>query len=104
MKNLLYRIKSLTMRSEIAGDTIEDMLLSTVEELGEVSACISVEKGRKTKELTEDSKQEAIDLLICVLSLYFMKSGDIDEIETIANIKLDKWEENINKRLNNVHS
>ena len=100
LKQFLLRTQELTKLAEEGGDTVEDMLVSTTEELGEVAACISAEKGRKKKELKEDSKTESIDLVICALSIYFAKGGDPDDVAKIGLDKLNKWQQNIEQRAN----
>lgn len=100
LRQFILRTKQLTAMAEHSGDTVEDMLVSTTEELGEVAACISAEKGRKKKELKEDSKTESIDLVICALSIYFAKGGDPEDIAKIGLDKLNKWQKNIEQRAN----
>ena len=73
----MKRIQELTVKAAEIGETAQDMLTSATEELGEVAACISHEKGRKEKDLSEDSVTESIDLAICALSIMFMKGGTI---------------------------
>jgi len=98
MHDFLNTTQQLTMRAIEGGDTVEDMLMSTTEELGEVAACLSAEKGRKKKDLKEDSKTECIDLVICALSIYFAKGGDPNDIAKIGMAKLSKWAENLKRR------
>lgn len=98
MDHFLNRILELTASAIESGDSIEDMLMSTTEELGEVAACISAEKGRKKKDLKEDSKVESIDVVICALSIYFAKGGKIEDIAEVGLAKLQKWEKNIQQR------
>ena len=98
MDQFLNRILELTASAIESGDSIEDMLMSTTEELGEVAACISAEKGRKKKDLKEDSKVESIDVVICALSIYFAKGGKIEDIAKVGIAKLQKWEKNIQQR------
>lgn len=98
MNDFLKQVFELTLSAIESGDSIEDMLMSTTEELGEVAACISAEKGRKKKDLKEDSKIESIDVVICALSIYFAKGGKIEEIADIGLAKLQKWEKNIQQR------
>jgi NTP pyrophosphatase (non-canonical NTP hydrolase) len=101
MENFIDFLKltnELTSEAFAQGDTVEDMLLSTTEELGEVAACISAEKGRKKKDLKEDTKIECIDVVICALSIYFAKGGKIEDIADVGIAKLQKWKENIQRR------
>ena len=95
---LLELTQELTTSAIESGDSIEDMLMSTTEELGEVAACISAEKGRKKKDLKEDAKIECIDVIICALSIYFAKGGKIEDIADVGIAKLQKWKKNIQQR------
>ena len=95
---VMERIQELTVKAAEMGETAQDMLTSATEELGEVAACISHEKGRKEKDLSEDSVTESIDLAICALSIMFMKGGTIEDIAKIGLDKLEKWNSNLDKR------
>jgi hypothetical protein len=74
----------------------EDLLFkNTVEELGEYAAAKTVENGIKKKKLKESSLIEAVDLVICSLSLFFANGGKIDDLHKIGQEKLNKWEERV---------
>jgi len=74
----------------------EDVLFkNTVEELGEYAAAKTVEKGVKKKKLKESSLVEAVDLIICSLSLFFANGGKIEDLCKIGQEKLNKWEERV---------
>lgn len=71
------------------------ILAHTMEELGEFATAICIEDGSKVKgykKLDESSISEAIDVLICVISLYNVRGGKNEDISTILKKKLDKWQ------------
>lgn len=53
----------------------------TLEELGEFSGAYTAEIGEKVKTLVEPSAPEAVDFLICALSLYFAAGGFQERLE-----------------------
>ena len=72
-------------------------LASVTEELGELAQAIKVEEkilGTSKKVLKEDSKSEAVDVVICALAVFYAKLGTDKELEIIFNKKLDKWRKN----------
>lgn len=91
-KNLLNRIKEITLADLEKNHSVDLLFQNTVEELGEYAAARIVEQGIKTKELREHSWAEAIDLTICALSLYFASGGSLETLCEVGNRKLDKWE------------
>lgn len=91
------RIKRLSL-DELAKDGIYEMLASGTEELGELARAIQIEEkrlGKAHKKLDESSQIEAIDSVITSLSIYFARGGTIEQIVSIMNTKLDKWEKNV---------
>lgn len=88
----LEKVKELTLIDKKGGQTVDDMLRHLTSELGEVAEAISVERGQKNKKLTESSKVESIDLMICSLALYYLQDGDNEELAEIGFKKLEKWE------------
>lgn len=88
----LCRVKDITA-ADLAKNHSEDALfLNTVEELGEYAAAKTVERGIKDKDLKESSLVEAVDLIICSLSLFFLNGGTVEDLCKIGNHKLNKWE------------
>jgi len=74
------------------------ILAHTVEELGEFSTAICIEDNsgvKGYKELGESASEEAIDVMICALSLYYSRGGKTEDIVPYLNKKLDKWESKI---------
>ena len=59
-------------------NNIHSLFRHTMEEIGEVATALSVQAGDKFKSLTEDSKSEAVDLLLCVASLWFETEVDAE--------------------------
>lgn len=90
--NFIARIKEIVIANN---ECIDDLMISLAEEHGELAAAISVERGRKKKEIEEVSSREAIDVIICGFALYFATGGKIGNIENIFQQKLDKWENNV---------
>lgn len=90
--DLLERVAAIT-KADLDKNHSEDLLFAnTVEELGEYAAARTVEKGIKKKTLKESSKIEAVDLIICALSLFFAGDGTLQELCNIGQEKLNKWE------------
>lgn len=91
----LIRVNSIT-KADLAKNHSEDLLfVNTVEELGEYAAAKTVEKGIKKKKLKESSTVEAVDLIICSLSLFFANNGTMEDLCKIGQEKLNKWEERV---------
>ena len=98
-KETLERIKLLTeeqlMNPKEGTGTI---VLHLLEELGEFSTAVCIEDGsdvKAYKKLDESSSKEALDMAICVFSLYFARDGKSSEVISYMNKKMDKWEKNI---------
>ena len=88
----LIRTNNITLK-DLEKNHSEDLLFkNTVEELGEYAAAKTVEAGHKNKKLKEDSLVEAVDLIICSLSLFFVNGGTIEQLHKIGQEKLNKWE------------
>lgn len=102
MKEILERIKTLT--EDQLKNPSEDsykILAHTMEEIGEFSTAMCVEDGSDVKgykELDESSSQEALDVIICAVSLYYSRGGKTEDMEAYLNMKLDKWESKIDPK------
>lgn len=59
---------------ELTTDPADRLFLNTIEEFGEFAAALNV-KGGKKKSIDESAKQEAVDLVICSLTLVFANKG-----------------------------
>jgi len=99
LQELVFFIQDLTAKHLTLKDaSINELISNTAEELGEFCQAHRVESGKKDKVLDEPAKNEAIDLTICALSLYFASGGTIDEFMEIASEKCNKWNDNIVSR------
>ena len=96
----LQRIKFLTEEQlKNPTENTGTIMLHLLEELGEFSTAVCIEDGsdvKAYKNLDESSSKEALDVAICVFSLYFARSGDSSDVISYMNKKMDKWEKNIN--------
>ena len=97
---MLGRIKSLTEEQlKNPTENTGTIMLHLLEELGEFSTAVCIEDGsdvKAYKKLDESSSKEALDVAICVFSLYFARNGNSSEVISYMNKKMDKWEKNIN--------
>lgn len=75
------------------------LLQCLVEEVGEVSTALLVESGVKRKNISENSKEEAVDVVLAALILYRKLGGSKEHFIDYANIKLIKYKTRA-KRLN----
>jgi hypothetical protein len=91
----MARVSYIT-KADLNKNHSEDLLFAnTVEELGEYAAAKTVEKGIKKKMLKESSKIESVDLTICALSLFFANGGTLQDLCSIGQEKLNKWEDRV---------
>lgn len=96
LKEQIKRIAALSESERFNGHTVQDQLLSLVEEVGELSRAVQIEDGNKNSGvLTESSTIEAVDVVICALTLYFARGGEISDLSEILYRKIDKWESNL---------
>jgi hypothetical protein len=91
----LYRVALITQSDLDKNHSVDLLFANTVEELGEYAAARTVEKGVKKKKLKESSTVEAVDLIICSLSLFFANGGTMEDLCNIGQEKLNKWEERV---------
>lgn len=84
----LIRIKDITAKDNHSDETL---FLHLSEEVGELAAAMTIEDGVKNKPLNESAKMEAVDTIICALSLYFRRGGKMSDLDEFLNKKLDKW-------------
>lgn len=92
LRLFVERTKDITLRDLAQNHSVDILLNNAIEELGEFAAANTVEAGFKKKDLKESAKIEAVDVIICALSLFFAKGGTIEELTAIGQRKLDKWE------------
>ena len=104
---MFERIKQLTEEQlKNPKENVEKIMFHLLEELGEFSTAVCIEDGSDVKAykvLDETSDKEAIDVFICVMSLFYARNGMTSDVISYTNKKLDKWEKNIaeGKRQNN---
>ena len=92
---LLNRTKGLTLADLAKNHSVDVLLNHTVEELGEFAKARSVEQGIKNASLTESTKEEAVDVVICALSLFYASGGDDEFLAEYGLKKLKKWEQRL---------
>lgn len=95
LMGFLSRTKAITLEDLRQGHGVDNLIRNTTEELGEYCKAISVEAGIKKKELTESSCEEAVDVVICALSLFYASGGTDEMLASYGMKKLDKWEERV---------
>jgi hypothetical protein len=69
-----------------------EILAALSEELGEYALARRVEMGLKRRTLKEPASVEAIDILLIAVEAYIHSGGTAEELETIVDVKLKKWE------------
>lgn len=89
MENLFERIKWCNTHS--LEKTIFERLACVVEEVGEVSKCLLVDNGNKKRDLKESSKEEATDVVVAALALYYATGGTHTELMEIMDRKVTRW-------------
>jgi NTP pyrophosphatase (non-canonical NTP hydrolase) len=92
MNKFLKRVEDITQKDLAKNHSRDILFRHLVEEVGEYANAVTVEEGIKVKELKESSKVEAVDVVICALSIYFASGGTMKELVSIGNEKLNKWE------------
>jgi len=92
MKHLITEIQRLTV---IEKKSLLEITLKTTEETGELAQAVlsaNGSSGASYKNLTlEDVREETVDILICVLSVYFKAGGRIEDLEGLIQKKTTKW-------------
>lgn len=85
------------------GQSCKDIVIHTNEELGEFCTVMAIEDGDITKKYKdmpkESSAEEAIDVAICALSLFYARGGTEDQFMDIIANKLNKWQNKIQEGL-----
>ena len=80
------------------------ILTHLVEELGETAGAMCIEDagiGKDYKELPkESSAEEAVDITVCAISLFYARGGNKELFLEIIKKKLGKWEKNQAKSIN----
>jgi NTP pyrophosphatase (non-canonical NTP hydrolase) len=92
IKAFLERTKRITLVDLASGHDVDYLFRNTVEEVGEFAAAVTIEAGIKDKPLKETSTQEAVDVVICALSLFYARGGTDEMLAEYGQKKLNKWE------------
>jgi NTP pyrophosphatase (non-canonical NTP hydrolase) len=98
-KDVFDRIDSVYQRNK-EKITSADIMFALTEELGEYSRAVRVEDKAiicSHKTVKEHSTIEIIDLILVAIEAYISRGGKYEDIEKIANQKLEKWEDSWNK-------
>lgn len=93
----LTKTRDITLRDLATGHGRDYLLRNTTEELGEYCAAVTISEGIKDKPLKETPRQEAVDLIICALSLFYAEGGTDEELAEYGMVKLKKWEDRLPK-------
>lgn len=91
----LSKTREITLADLATGHNKDYLLCNTMEELGEYCAAVTISKGIKKKSLKETPQQEAVDLIICALSLFYAEGGTDEELAEYGLKKLTKWADRI---------
>lgn len=95
MEKMIEILNTIKELSEKEQKSLPEMVLKLVEEVGEVSqAILSVTSasGSEYKNITiEDFKEECVDVLLVILSLFYKVSKDENELYETLNKKIEKW-------------
>lgn len=91
----LEETRKITLADLATGHGRDYLLRNTTEELGEYCAAITISEGMKNKPLKETPRQEAVDLIICALSLFYAEGGTDEELATYGMVKLKKWSDRL---------
>jgi NTP pyrophosphatase (non-canonical NTP hydrolase) len=100
--NYHKRIEELT-EIQLQYEDSYKIITHTMEELGECAGAMCVEDagvGKSYKgEVKESSAEEAVDVAICALSLFYARGGNKEMFIDIMKKKLNKWETNQNSSI-----
>lgn len=101
MNDLLETIRRIETLSNRDPRTLCAAYIKAAEEIGELAEEILIGYGEcPFKSSGPDGiNGESIDLLLCTMAVFFKSGGTIDELILKSNIKMDKWERDLNKRL-----
>jgi hypothetical protein len=94
----INNIAQVTADDLANGSDINDLIRNTTEELGEFCGAVAIEDGHKDKPLPEPSVWEAIDAIICSMSLFYARGGNNELLVKGINTKLAKWANRVKKK------
>lgn len=96
MNNIIDKIHDL---NTLEPKNLLEKTLKASEELGELSEAVlsssSVSGNKYKKKTKDDVAEEAVDLAIMSLSIA-LDIKNIDEVKSLFDIKINKWQKNIN--------
>lgn len=99
-KNTENLQETLALLKELSGlnkKTVQEIMIKLSEESGELAQALLSYlnvNGSEYKELgLDDVKEEAIDVIIVALSLFYKVGGSDKELKTTLNSKINKWQE-----------
>lgn len=95
IQDFLRKTQEITLADMKCGHDKDYLLRNTMEELGEYCSAVTIENKIKDKPLKESSRQEAVDVIICALSLFYASGGQDKELEEYGLLKLKKWESRV---------
>lgn len=98
IEKFLNRTKQITLADLATGHGKDYLLRNTMEELGEYCSAVTITDGVKQKPLKETPRQEAVDVIICALSLFYAEGGNDEELAEYGLVKLRKWAERLPDR------
>jgi NTP pyrophosphatase (non-canonical NTP hydrolase) len=91
MALFLSEVQKTTLADLEQNHNSDHLFRNTIEELGEFAKALTVEQGLKNKDLTETSTQEAVDVVICALALFYSSGGTDKMLADYGMVKLAKW-------------
>ena len=94
-KAALVKIEKLT-KVDVENGGFEKIYISSVEEIGEFCRAYSIENkffGKAHKQLDEPASHEAVDFVICALSLFFYTHCDVEGVKPFDGIYAEAVEE-----------
>lgn len=97
------RCKSVSLKEHAKNSkNLEKKVIKLLEEAGEFAAGFLMSTGskntKKTKEQVEDNVlEEACDVTLVVMSILFRKGYTINQIADKLQLKMDKWEKQVDK-------
>lgn len=96
LKKVLKKIEQIAPK-DLAADNLSDMMMYALEEFGEVSECITTQKGFKNKNIKEDVTWECVDVIIAMLGVYFVAGGKSENLAGMIDTKSEKWKKRVEK-------
>ncbi len=94
----LAKTKELSFLDQADGHGQEHLFRSLVSEVGEYAEAVEVELGIRNKPLEHSSKEEAVDVIMCAIGLFYLAGGSDEELAEIGLLKAAKWERGRNWR------